>query len=156
MLNLTYGIFTDLIYIPWVDLGHSLDVLYYFMCFAFEEIYHVSQCSLDLFLTSAYTIFKCDVVPRFSGMVFVFVNLPEVQVVDPGAVPASVVSEGVVLLVPGGEIFSFPLISRFHCAVEPAVSLSGCNVVDVYVGDLIYCGVYEFTTVVSPILHGRF
>ena len=105
MLNLTYGIFTDLVYFPWVDLGHSLDVLYYFMCFAFEEIYHVSQCSLDLFLTSAYTTFKFDVVFRFSGMVFVFVNLPEVQVVDPGAVPASVVSEGVVLLVPGGEIF---------------------------------------------------
>ena len=86
-------------------------------------------------------------------MVFVFVNLSEVRVVVPRAVPASVVSEGVILSVPGGEIFSFPLISRFHCAVESAVSLSGCNVVDVYVRDLIHCGVYEFTTVVSPIPH---
>ena len=86
-------------------------------------------------------------------MVFVFVNLPEVLVVIPRAVPASVVSEGVILSVPGGEIFSFSLISRFHCAVESAVSLSGCNALDVYVGDLIYCGVYEFTTVVSPIPH---
>ena len=55
----------------------------------------------------------------------VFVNLPEVLIVIPRAVPASVVSEGVVLSVPGGEIFSFSLISRFHCAVESAVSLSG-------------------------------
>ena len=84
---------------------------------------------------------------------FVFVDLLEVRVVIPRAVLASVVSEGVILLVPGGEIFSFSLISRFHCAVESAVPLSGCNVVDVYVGDLIYCGVYEFTTVVSPIPH---
>ena len=86
-------------------------------------------------------------------MVFVFFDLPEVRVVIPRAVPASVVSEGVVLSVPGGEIFSFSLISRFHCAVESAVSLSGCNVLDVYIRDLVYCGVYEFTTVVSPIPH---
>ena len=86
-------------------------------------------------------------------MVFVFVNLPKVLVVIPRAVPASIVSEGVILLVPWGEIFSFSLISRFHCAVESAVSLSGCNIIDVYVRDLIYCGVYEFTTVVSPIPH---
>ena len=86
-------------------------------------------------------------------MVFVLVNLPEVRVVIPRAVQASVVSEGVILSVAGGEIFSFSLISRFHCAVESAVSLSGCNVVDVYVRDFIYCGVYEFTTVVSPIPH---
>ena len=86
-------------------------------------------------------------------MVFVFVNLPEVPVVVPRAVPASVVSEGVILSVPGGEIFSFSFISRFYCAVESAVSLSGCNVVDVYVGDLVHCGVYEFTSVVSPIPH---
>ena len=86
-------------------------------------------------------------------MVFVFVNLSEVRVVIPRAVPAPVVSEGVILLVPGGEIFSFSLISRFHCAVESAVSLSGCNVVDVYVRDLIHCGVYKFTTVVSLIPH---
>ena len=86
-------------------------------------------------------------------MVFVFVDLPEVWVVIPRAVPASVVSEGVVLSVPGGEIFSFSLISRFHCAVKSAVSLSGCNIVDVYVRDLVYCGVYEFTTVISPIPH---
>ena len=86
-------------------------------------------------------------------MVFVFVDLPEIHVVIPRAVPASVVSEGVILSVPGGEIFSFSLISMFHCAVESAVPLSGCNVVDVYVGDLIYCGVHEFTTVVSPIPH---
>ena len=66
-------------------------------------------------------------------MVFVFVNLSEVRVVIPRAVPASVVFGGVVLLVPGGEIFSFSSISRFHCAVESAVSLSGPNVVDVYV-----------------------
>ena len=86
-------------------------------------------------------------------MVFVFVDLPEVCVVIPRAVPAFVVSEGVVLSVPGGEIFSFSLVSRFHCAVESAVPLSGCNVVDVYVRNLAYCGVYEFTTVVSPIPH---
>ena len=84
---------------------------------------------------------------------FVFVYLSEGRVVIPRAVPASVVPEGVVLLVPGGEIFSFSLISRFHCAVESAVSLSGCNIVDVYVRDLVYCGVYELTTVVSPIPH---
>ena len=86
-------------------------------------------------------------------MVFVFVNLSEVRVVVPRTVPAPVVSEGVILSVPGAEIFSFPLVSQFHCAVEPAISLSGCNVVDVYVRDLVYCGVYDFTTVVSPISH---
>ena len=47
--------------------------------------------------------------------------------------------ERVVLSVPRREIFSLPLVSRFHCAVESAVPLSGCYVVDVYVGDLIYC-----------------
>ena len=57
----------------------------------FEEIYHVSQCSHDLLFTSAYTVLKLDVVPRFSGMVFVFVDLPEVRVVIPRAVPTSVV-----------------------------------------------------------------
>ena len=149
----SYGIFTDFVYSSWVDLGHSLDVFYHLICFAFEEIYHVSQCSHDLLFTSAYTVLELDVVPRFSGMMFVFVNLFEVWVVIPKAVPAAVVSEGVVLSVPGAEIFSFSLISRFHCAVESAVSLSGCNVVDVYVRDLIYSGVYEFTTVVSPIPH---
>ena len=76
-------------------------------------------------------------------MVFVFFDLPKVWVVIPRAVPTSVVSEGVVLSVPGGEIFSFSLISRFHCAVESAVLLSGCNIVGVYFGDLVYCGVYE-------------
>ena len=86
-------------------------------------------------------------------MVFVFVNLPEVWVVIPRAVPASVFSEGVILSVLGGEIFSFSLISGFHSAVESAVTLSGCNIVDVYVRDLVHCGVYEFTTVVSPIPH---
>ena len=86
-------------------------------------------------------------------MVFVFVNFSEVGVVVSRAVPASVVPERVVLLVPGGEIFSLPLVSRFHCAVESAVPLSGCYVVDVYVRDLVYCGVYEFTAVVSPISH---
>ena len=104
-------------------------------------------------MTSAYTVLKLDVVLRFSGMVFVFVDLPEVWVVIPRAVPNSVVPEGVVLSVPGGKIFSFSILSRFHCAVESAVSLSGCNVVDVYVRDLIYCGGYEFATVVSPIPH---
>ena len=84
-------------------------------------------------------------------MVFVFVNLSEARVVIPRAVPASVVPERVVLSVPRREIFSLPLVSRFHCAVESAVPLSGCNVVDVYVGDLIYCGVYEFTAVVSSV-----
>ena len=74
-------------------------------------------------------------------MVFVFVNLPEVWVAIARAVPASVVPEGVILLVLGGEIFSLPLVSRFHCAVESAVPLSGCYVVDFYVRDLIYCGV---------------
>ena len=73
-------------------------------------------------------------------MVFIFVNLPEVRVVIPRAVPAPVVSERVILSVPGGEVFSFSLVSRFHCAIEPPVSLSGCNVVDVYVGDLVYYG----------------
>ena len=86
-------------------------------------------------------------------MMSVFVNLSEVLVVVPTAVPASVVSERVVLSVLGGEVFSFPLVPRFHCAVEPAVSLSGRNVVDVYVGDLVYCGVYDFGMVVSPISH---
>ena len=149
----SYGIFTDLIYSSWVDLGHPLDVLYHLICFAFEEIYHVSQCSHDLLFASAYTVLELDAVPRFSGMVFVFVNLPKVLVVIPRAFPASVVSEGVVLSVPWVEIFSFSLISGFHCAVESAVSLSGCNIVDVYVRDVIYYGVYEFTTVISPIPH---
>ena len=86
-------------------------------------------------------------------MMLVFVNLPEVWVVVPRAVPTSVVPEQVVLSVPRGEIFSLPLVSRFHCAVESAVPLSGCNVVDVYVGDFVYCGIYEFTAVVSPAPH---
>ena len=86
-------------------------------------------------------------------MMFVFVNLPEVWVVISRAVPAPAAPERVILLVPRGEIFSLPLVSRFHCAVESAVPLSGCNIVDVYVGDLIYCGVYEFTAVVSSIPH---
>ena len=86
-------------------------------------------------------------------MMFVFVNLSKVLVVISRAVPASVVSERVILSVLGGEVFSFPLVPRFHCAVEPAVSLSGHNIVDVYVRDLIYCGVYDFGTVVSPISH---
>ena len=47
-------------------------------------------------------------------------------------------------------MFSLPLVTRFHGAVESAVSLSRCNVVDVYVRDLIYCGVYDFTPVISP------
>ena len=138
---------------PWVDLGHPFDVFYYLLCFAFEEIYHVSQCSHDFLLTSAYTVLKFDVVPRFSSMMFVFVNFSKVLVVISRAVPASVVSEGVILSVLGGEVFSFPLVPRFHCVVEPAGSLSGHNVVDVYVGDLVYCGVYDFHTVVSPISH---
>ena len=37
---------------------------------------------------------------------FVFVNLPEVQVVISRAVPASAVYERVILSVPGGEVFS--------------------------------------------------
>ena len=86
-------------------------------------------------------------------MVLVFVNLSEVWVVIPRAVPASVVPERVVLPVPRREIFSLPLVSRFHCAVESAVPLSRCNIVDVYVRDLVYCGVYEFTAVISPISH---
>ena len=86
-------------------------------------------------------------------MVFVFVNLPEVWVVIPRDTAASVVPERVVLSVPRREIFSLPLVSRFHCAVKSAVPLSGCNVVNVYVRDLIYCGVYEFTAVVSPVPH---
>ena len=77
----------------WVDLGHSLDVFYNLVCFAFEEIYHVSQCSHDLLFTSADAVLELDVVPGFSGMVLVFVNLSEVQVVIPRAVPASVVPE---------------------------------------------------------------
>ena len=88
-----YGIFTDLVHSSWVDLGHPLDVFYNLVCFAFEEIYHVSQCSHDLLLTSTDAVLKLDVVPRFSGMVFVFVNLPETRVVIPRAVPASVVPE---------------------------------------------------------------
>ena len=84
-------------------------------------------------------------------MMFVFVNLPEIWIVIPRAVPASVVPEQVILSVSGREVFSFSLVSRFYCAVESAVSLSGCNVVDVYVRDLVYCGVYEFATVVSSI-----
>ena len=90
-------------------------------------------------------------VPRFFSMMFVFVNLSKVLVVISRAVPSSVVSERVILSVLGKEVFPFPWVPRFHCAVEPAVSLSGCNVVDVYVGDLIYCGVYDFGNVVSPI-----
>ena len=86
-------------------------------------------------------------------MVLVYVNRPEVLVVIPRAVPTSAVLERVILPVPRREIFSLPLVSRFHCAVESAVSLSGCNVVDVYVGDLIHCGVYEFTAVVSTVSH---
>ena len=84
---------------------------------------------------------------------FVFVNLSKVLVVISRAVLASVVSEGVILSVLGGEVFSFPLVPRFHCAVGPAVSLSGCNIVDVYVRDFVYCGVYDFGAVVSPISH---
>ena len=105
------------------------------------------------FFASAYTVLKLNVVPSFSGMVFVFVDLSEVWIVVPRAVPTSVVPERVVLSIPGREIFSFFLISRFHCAVESAVTLSGCNIVNVYIGDLIYCGVYDFATVVSPISH---
>ena len=86
-------------------------------------------------------------------MVLVFVNLPEVLVVIPRAVPTSVVLERVILSVPRREIFSLSLVSRFHCAVESAVPLSGCNIVDVYFRDLIYRGVYEFTAVVSPVPH---
>ena len=86
-------------------------------------------------------------------MMFVFVNLSKVLVVISRAVPASVVSERVILSVLGGEVFPFPLVPRFHCAVESAVSLSGHNIVDVYVRDLVYCGVYDFGTVVSPISH---
>ena len=86
-------------------------------------------------------------------MVFVFVNNPEIWVVILEAVPASVVPEWVALSVPGREIFSILLISRLHCAIESAVPLSGCNIVNVYVRDLVHCGVYEFATVVSPISH---
>ena len=73
------------VYCSWVDLGHPLDVFYNLVCFAFEEIYHVSQCSHDLFLASTDAVLELDVVPRFSGIVFVFVNLPEVWVVVPRA-----------------------------------------------------------------------
>ena len=86
-------------------------------------------------------------------MMFVFVDLPEVLVVIPRAVPSSAVLERVVLPVPRGEIFSLSLVSRFHCAVESAVPLSGCNIVNVYVRDLVYHGVYEFTAIVSPVSH---
>ena len=41
-------------------------------------------------------------------MMFVFVNLSKVLVVISRAVPASVVSERVILSVLGGEVFSFP------------------------------------------------
>ena len=86
-------------------------------------------------------------------MVLVFVNFPVARNVIPRTVPASVVSEGVVLSVLWTEVFSISLVSRFHCAVGPTVSLSGCNVVDVYVGDFVYCGVYDFAIVVPPISH---
>ena len=111
------------------------------------------QCSQDFIFSSADTVLELDVVLRFSGIVFVFVNLPEILVVISRAVPTSIVPEQVILSVPRREIFSLPLVSRFHCAVESAVPLSGCNVVDVYVRDLIYRGVYEFTAVVSPVPH---
>ena len=86
-------------------------------------------------------------------MVLVFVNLPEVLVVIPRAVATSAVPERVVLPVSRGEIFSFSLVSRFHCTVESAVALSGCDVVDVYVGYFVHHGIYEFTAVISPVSH---
>ena len=86
-------------------------------------------------------------------MMFVFVYLSEVLVVIPRAVSTSAVPEQVTLPVPRGEILSLPLVSRFHCAVESTVPLSGCDVVDVNVRYLIHCGVYEFTAVVSPVSH---
>ena len=86
-------------------------------------------------------------------MVLVFVNLPEVLVVIPRAVPTSAVPERVVLPVPRREIFSLSLVSRFHCAVESAVPLSRCNVVNVYVRYFFHRGIYEFTAVVSPVSH---
>ena len=71
----------------------------------------------------------------------------------PRDVPTSVVLERVILPVSRGEIFSLFLVSGFHCAVEPVISLSECDVVDVFVGDLIHCCVYEFTAVVSADSH---
>ena len=88
--------------------GILFDVFRHLICLTFEEIYHVSQCSHDFLFTPADAVLKLDVVSRFSGMMFVFVNLPEVLVVIPRAVPTSVVLERVVLLVPRREIF-FPL-----------------------------------------------
>ena len=104
-----------------------------FSVFSFEEINHVSECSHDFLFTSANDVLKFDVVPRFSGMVLVFVDLSEVLVVTTRAVPASVFPEQIILSVPRAEIFSLPLVSRLHYAVEPVVTVSGSYVVDVYV-----------------------
>ena len=107
----------------------------------------------DFLLTSADGVLKLDVVSRFSGMVLVLVNLPEVLVVIPRAVPTSVV----ILSVPRGEIFSLPLVSRLHCTVKSAVPLPGCNIVDIYVGDFVHCCGdccdNEFTAIVSSVSH---
>ena len=86
-------------------------------------------------------------------MVPVFVNLPEVLVVVPRTVPTSAVLERVILPVPRREIFSLPFVSRFHCAVESAVTLSGCNIIDVYVRYFVHRCFYELAAVISPVSH---
>ena len=86
-----YEIFTNLIYSSWIHLWHSFDVFHDFFCFSLEEIDHVLESSHDLLFTSADGVLKLDVVPRFSCLIFVIVDFPEILVVTPRAAPTSVV-----------------------------------------------------------------
>ena len=61
--------------------------------FSFEEINYVPESPHDILFTSADGVFKFDVVPRFSCMVFVLVDFSEVLVVIPRAASTSVVLE---------------------------------------------------------------